>query len=83
MTDSVFSLTQDQLRGYAQDVLAYAREKGASDAAVEISEGSGSRSDASCACRLEGTASNRNLGWAGFLSLLAIATLRRPRTWRT
>ncbi|TFW10706.1 metalloprotease PmbA [Massilia arenosa] len=41
MTDSVFSLTQDQLRGYAQDVLAYAREKGASDAAVEISEGSG------------------------------------------
>jgi PmbA protein len=41
MTDSVFSLTQDQLKGYAQDVLAYAREKGASDAAVEISEGSG------------------------------------------
>ncbi|MGZ3182725.1 MAG: metalloprotease PmbA [Telluria sp.] len=41
MTDSVFSLTQDQLKGYAQDVLAYARDKGASDAAVEISEGSG------------------------------------------
>jgi PmbA protein len=41
MTDSVFSLTQDQLKGYAQDVLAFAREQGASDAAVEISEGSG------------------------------------------
>jgi len=41
MSDTVFSLTQDQLRSFAQDVLAYARDKGASDAAVEISEGSG------------------------------------------
>lgn len=40
-------------------------------------EGSGSRSDASCACRLDGTRSSRGLGWAGFLSLLAVALLRR------
>ena len=41
MNDSVFSLTQDQLKQLTQDVLGYAREAGASDAAVEISEGSG------------------------------------------
>lgn len=41
MSDSVFIHSQDQLRQIAQDVLRYAREKGASDAAVEISEGSG------------------------------------------
>ncbi|MBS0308110.1 MAG: metalloprotease PmbA [Proteobacteria bacterium] len=41
MSDSVFIHTQDQLRQIAQDVLRYAKEKGASDAAVEISEGSG------------------------------------------
>jgi MYXO-CTERM domain-containing protein len=40
-------------------------------------EGSGSRGDASCACRLEGTPANRTLGWAGFLSLLVVAALRR------
>ncbi|GGB94824.1 peptidase C69 [Oxalicibacterium flavum] len=39
--DSIFTHTQDQLKQYAQDVLRYAKEKGASDAAVEISEGSG------------------------------------------
>jgi PmbA protein len=41
MNDSVFTHTQDQLKQLAQDVLAIARETGASDAAVEISEGSG------------------------------------------
>ena len=41
MTDTVFTHSQDQLRQLARDVLGYAREKGASDAAVEISEGSG------------------------------------------
>ena len=39
--DSIFTHTQDQLKQYAQDVLRYAKQKGASDAAVEISEGSG------------------------------------------
>ncbi len=41
VADSIFTHTQDQLKQYAQDVLRYAKEKGASDAAVEISEGSG------------------------------------------
>ena len=41
MSDSVFTHSQDQLKQFAQDVLRYAKEKGASDAAVEISEGSG------------------------------------------
>jgi len=41
MTDSVFTHGQDQLKQLAQDVLRYAKEKGASDAAVDISEGSG------------------------------------------
>jgi PmbA protein len=41
MSDSVFTHTQDQLKQLAQQVLHYAQEKGASDAAVEISEGSG------------------------------------------
>jgi PmbA protein len=41
MSDSVFTHSQDQLKQLAQDVLRYAKEKGASDAAVEISEGSG------------------------------------------
>jgi len=41
MSDSVFTHSQDQLQQLAQDVLRYAQEKGASDAAVEISEGSG------------------------------------------
>jgi PmbA protein len=41
MNDSVFIHTQDQLQQLARDVLAFAREKGGSDAAVEISEGSG------------------------------------------
>jgi PmbA protein len=41
MNESVFSYTQDQLKQLARDVLAYAREQGASDAAVEISEGGG------------------------------------------
>jgi PmbA protein len=41
MTESIFIHTQDQLKQLAQDVLRYAKEKGASDAAVEISEGSG------------------------------------------
>jgi PmbA protein len=41
MNDSVFTYTQDQLKQLAQDVLAVARETGASNAAVEISEGGG------------------------------------------
>ena len=41
MNDSVFIHTQDQLKALARDVLAYAREAGGTDAAVEISEGSG------------------------------------------
>jgi PmbA protein len=41
MTDSVFIHTQDQLKQLARDVLRYAQEKGASDSAVEFSEGSG------------------------------------------
>ncbi len=41
MTDSVFIYSQDQLRQLAQDVLRYAQERGASDAAVEFSEGNG------------------------------------------
>jgi PmbA protein len=41
MSDTVFTHSQDQLKQLAQDVLRYAREKGASDAAVDISEGKG------------------------------------------
>ncbi|MES2534629.1 MAG: metalloprotease PmbA [Pseudomonadota bacterium] len=41
MNDSVFIHNQDQLKQLARDVLRFAQEKGASDAAVEISEGSG------------------------------------------
>lgn len=41
MSDSVFIHSQDQLKQYTQDVLRFAREMGASDASVEISEGSG------------------------------------------
>ncbi|MGI4846581.1 MAG: metalloprotease PmbA [Janthinobacterium lividum] len=41
MTESVFIHSQDQLKQLAQDVLRYAREKGASDASVDINEGSG------------------------------------------
>jgi PmbA protein len=41
MNDAVFIHSQDQLRQLARDVLRFAQQKGASDAAVEISEGSG------------------------------------------
>jgi PmbA protein len=41
MNDSVFIHTQDQLKELARDVLGFAREMGGTDAAVEISEGSG------------------------------------------
>jgi PmbA protein len=41
MSTPVFTHSQDQLKQLAQDVLRYAKEKGASDAAVEISEGNG------------------------------------------
>lgn len=41
MNDSVFIYSQDQLRQLASDVLRYAQEKGASDAAVEVTEGNG------------------------------------------
>jgi PmbA protein len=41
MSNPVFTHSQDQLKQIAQDVLRFAKEKGASDASVEISEGSG------------------------------------------
>jgi len=41
MSKPVFTHTQDQLQQIAQDMLLFAKEKGASDAAVEISEGGG------------------------------------------
>lgn len=41
MNDTLFIHSQDQLRALAEDMLRYAREAGASDAAVQISEGSG------------------------------------------
>ena len=41
MNDTAFTHTQDQLKQLARDVLAVAREQGATDASVEISEGSG------------------------------------------
>lgn len=41
MTQSFFSHSQDQLKEIAQDVLRFTQDKGASDAAVEISEGQG------------------------------------------
>ena len=41
MNSPFFSHSQDQLKEIARDVLRFAKEKGASDAAVEISEGQG------------------------------------------
>lgn len=41
MNDSVFTHSQEQLKQLARDMLQYAQEKGCSDAAVDISEGSG------------------------------------------
>jgi PmbA protein len=41
MNESVFTYTQDQLKQLSRDVLDYAKEQGASDASVEISEGGG------------------------------------------
>ncbi|MEO7031227.1 MAG: metalloprotease PmbA [Herbaspirillum sp.] len=41
MSNSVFIYSPDQLRQLASDVLQYAAKKGASDAAVEFSEGNG------------------------------------------
>jgi PmbA protein len=41
MNDSAFTHTQDQLKQLARDVLAFAKEQSATDASVEISEGSG------------------------------------------
>jgi len=41
MSESAFTYSQDQLKQLARDVLTYAREQGGTDAAVEISEGSG------------------------------------------
>jgi PmbA protein len=41
MSNTVFSYSPDQMKQLAQDVLRYARERGASDAAVEINEGFG------------------------------------------
>lgn len=41
MSDPVFTHSHEQLQQLAQDVLRYAKEKGASGAVVEISEGSG------------------------------------------
>lgn len=41
MNETLFTHSQEQLRELAQDVLRYAKDMGASDAAVQISEGSG------------------------------------------
>jgi PmbA protein len=41
MIESMFTHTQDQLKQLARDVLAFAKEKGGTDAAVEFSEGGG------------------------------------------
>ena len=41
MSDTHFTHTQDQLKQLARDVLAFAKEQGGTDCAVEISEGSG------------------------------------------
>src|SRR5690606_6682048 len=41
MSQSVFTHTQEQLQQLAQDVLRFARQKGAAGAAVEVNEGSG------------------------------------------
>jgi PmbA protein len=41
MNESVFTYSQDQLKQLAQDVLGFARQQGASNASVEISEGGG------------------------------------------
>lgn len=41
MNKDIFTHTQDQLKAIAADVLHFAKEKGASDAVVEISEGHG------------------------------------------
>lgn len=41
MSSPVFTYSQDELKNLVQDVLRFAREKGAADAAVEISEGNG------------------------------------------
>jgi PmbA protein len=41
MSDAVFTHTQAQLQQLTADVLRFAREKGGSDAAVEVSEGGG------------------------------------------
>ena len=41
MDKAIFTYSQDQLKQIASDVLRFARDKGASDAVVEISEGQG------------------------------------------
>lgn len=41
MSESVFIHSQDQLKQIAQDVLRYAKEKGATDASVDVGEGNG------------------------------------------
>ena len=41
MSKPVFTHTQDQFKQITHDMLSFAREKGASDAAVEVSEGGG------------------------------------------
>ncbi len=41
MNKEIFTHTQDQLKAIAADVLRFAKDKGASDAVVEISEGQG------------------------------------------
>ena len=41
MSKPVFTHSHDQLKELAQDILRFAKEKGASDASVEVSEGNG------------------------------------------
>jgi hypothetical protein len=42
-------------------------------------EGSGSREDPSCTCRLENAATNSSSAWVGFVSVLAAMLVRRRR----
>ena len=41
MSKPVFTHTQDQFKQITEDMLQIARDKGATDAAVEVSEGGG------------------------------------------
>lgn len=60
---SAFTYTQDQLKQIAQDVLRFARHKGATDTAVEISEGWGLSVGVRCG-KIETIEQNKDKGIA-------------------